>query len=148
MTSQNWSICDYQPDDETGLVALWKQAGIYRAWNDPHLDIARKTQQMAQTGYGLFLVVRARPSQIIGSVMAGYDGHRGSVNYLAVHPDWQMRGIGRALMGQVENWCEAEGCPKINLLVRTDNEQVKAFYDRLGYRVDEVVGLSKWLIED
>ena len=80
--------------------------------------------------------------------MAGYDGHRGSVNYLAVHPEAQKQGIGRALMAEVERWCEAEDCPKINLLVRTDNQAVKAFYARLGYGVDEVSGLSRRLIED
>jgi ribosomal protein S18 acetylase RimI-like enzyme len=103
---------------------------------------------MQKTGFGLFLVVQESSGRIIGSVMAGYDGHRGSVNYLAVHPDAQKQGIGRALMAEVERWCEAEHCPKINLLVRTDNQAVKAFYARLGYGVDEVSGLSRRLIED
>jgi len=146
MTS--WSIHDFQAEDETGLVELWKVSGIYRSWNDPHLDIARKIENMQKTGFGLFLVVQDSSGKIIGSVMAGYDGHRGSVNYLAVHPEAQKQGIGRALMTEVERWCEAEGCPKINLLVRTDNEAVKAFYARCGYGVDAVSGLSKRLIED
>ena len=146
MTS--WSIRDFQSEDETGLIELWKVSGIYRSWNDPHLDIARKIENMQKTGFGLFLVVQDSSGKIIGSVMAGYDGHRGSVNYLAVHPEAQKQGIGRALMTEVERWCEAEGCPKINLLVRTDNEAVKAFYARCGYGVDAVSGLSKRLIED
>jgi ribosomal protein S18 acetylase RimI-like enzyme len=146
MTS--WSIRDFQAEDEAGLVELWKVSGIYRSWNDPHLDIARKIENMQKTGFGLFLVVQDSSGRIIGSVMAGYDGHRGSVNYLAVHPEAQKQGIGRALMAEVERWCEVEGCPKINLLVRTDNEAVKAFYARCGYGVDAVSGLSKRLIED
>jgi len=146
MTS--WSIRDFRPEDEAGLVELWKVSGIYRSWNDPHLDIARKIENMQKTGFGLFLVVQESSGRIIGSVMAGYDGHRGSVNYLAVHPEAQKQGIGRALMVEVERWREAEGCPKINLLVRTDNEAVKAFYARCGYGVDAVSGLSKRLIED
>ena len=144
----NWSIRDFQAEDETGLIELWKVSGIYRSWNDPHLDIARKIENMQKTGFGLFLVVQDSSGKIIGSVMAGYDGHRGSVNYLAVHPEAQKQGIGRALMAEVERWCEVEGCPKINLLVRTDNEAVKAFYARCGYGVDAVFGLSKRLIED
>jgi len=143
-----WSICNFQAEYETVLVELWKVSGIYRSWNDPHLDIARKIENMQKTGFGLFLVVQDSSGKIIGSVMAGYDGHRGSVNYLAVHPEAQKQGIGRALMAEVERWCEAEGCPKINLLVRTDNEAVKAFYARCGYGVDAVSGLSKRLIED
>lgn len=146
MTS--WSIRDFRPEDEAGLIEMWKLSGIYRPWNDPQRDIARKTENMQKTGFGLFLVVQESSGRIIGSVMAGYDGHRGSVNYLAVHPDAQKQGIGRALMAEVERWCEAEGCPKINLLVRTDNEAVKAFYARLGYGVDEVSSLSQRLIED
>ena len=146
MTS--WSVRDFRPEDEAGLIETWKQSGIYRPWNDPQRDIARKTKNMQKTGFGLFLVVQDKSGRIIGSVMAGYDGHRGSVNYLAVHPDAQKQGIGRALMAEVERWCKAEHCPKINLLVRTDNEAVKAFYARLGYEVDEVSGLSRRLIED
>ena len=146
MTS--WSIRDFRPEDEAGLIEMWKQSGICRSWNDPQRDIARKTENMQKTGFGLFLVVQESSGQIIGSVMAGYDGHRGSVNYLAVHPDAQKQGIGRALMAEVERWCEAEGCPTINLLGRTDNEAVEAFYASLGYGVDEVSGLSRRLIED
>ena len=146
MTS--WSIRDFRPEDEAGLIEMWKLSGIYRRWNDPQRDIARKTENMQKTGFGLFLVVQESSGRIIGSVMAGYDGHRGSVNYLAVHPEAQKQGIGRALMAEVERWCEAELCPKINLLVRTDNQAVKAFYARLGYGVDEVSGLSRRLIED
>ncbi|MEC8744289.1 MAG: GNAT family acetyltransferase [Pseudomonadota bacterium] len=143
-----WSIRDFRPEDEAGLIEMWKQSGIYRRWNDPQRDIARKTENMQKTGFGLFLVVQESSGRIIGSVMAGYDGHRGSVNYLAVHPEAQKQGIGRALMAEVESWCESEHCPKINLLVRTDNQAVKAFYARLGYGVDEVSGLSRRLIED
>ena len=143
-----WSIRDFRPEDEAGLIEMWKLSGIYRPWNDPQRDIARKTENMQKTGFGLFLVVQESSGRIIGSVMAGYDGHRGSVNYLAVHPEAQKQGIGRALMAEVERWCEAEHCPKINLLVRADNQAVKAFYARLGYGVDEVSGLSRRLIED
>ena len=146
MTS--WSIRDFRPEDEAVLIEMWKLSGIYRRWNDPQRDIARKTENMQKTGFGLFLVVQESSGRIIGSVMAGYDGHRGSVNYLAVHPEAQKQGIGRALMAEVESWCESEHCPKINLLVRTDNQAVKAFYARLGYGVDEVSGLSRRLIED
>lgn len=85
----SWSIRDFRPEDEAGLIEMWKLSGIYRRWNDPQRDIARKTENMQKTGFGLFLVVQESSGRIIGSVMAGYDGHRGSVNYLAVHPEAQ-----------------------------------------------------------
>ena len=86
--------------------------------------------------------------QIVGAVMVGYDGHRGSVNYLAVDPACQTQGIGRLMMQRAEAELTAVGCPKINLLVRTDNKGVLKFYDQLGYGVDAVTALSYRLIDD
>ena len=107
----------------------------------------RKLQQMQHTHSSIFWVAEAG-GEIVATVMAGYDGHRASVNYLAVHPDWQKRGVGKSLMQEVEKWCLPLGCPKINLMVRTDNQSVRQFYSQLDYRVDDVVVLSKRLIED
>lgn len=80
--------------------------------------------------------------------MCGYEGHRGWVNYLAVSPEQRNRGLGRRLMQTAESALEARGCPKLNLQVRETNEAVLAFYNRLGYTVDPVVGLGKRLIAD
>ena len=86
--------------------------------------------------------------KFLGSVMAGYVGHRGSVNYLAVLPFSKQLGIGRALMQKVEQKLESAGCPKINFLIRSENLAVFNFYKRLGYVVDTVVALSRRLIKD
>ena len=80
--------------------------------------------------------------------MVGYDGHRGWVNYLAVHPDRRKEGIGRALMAELEQQLICRGCPKLNIQVRETNTAVLDFYERLGYRVDKVVSLGKRLIAD
>jgi len=80
--------------------------------------------------------------------MAGYDGHRGSVNYLAVDPQLRRRGHGRAMMQRVEQVLLAHGCPKVNLMVRSSNSEVIAFYRGLGYAPDDVVTLGKRLITD
>ena len=80
---------------------------------------------------------------LAGSVMVGYDGHRGWVNYLAVDPAWQGRGLGRMLMDEAEQRLLALGCPKVNLQVRTSNEHVVAFYRHLGYGTDDVVSMGK-----
>ncbi len=87
-------------------------------------------------------------STLVAAVMAGYDGHRGSVNYLAVDPAHRRRGHGAALMRHVEALLAERGCPKINLIVRSANAAVIAFYRKLGYAPDAVVPLGKRLIPD
>ncbi|HEX3765126.1 MAG TPA: GNAT family acetyltransferase [Kofleriaceae bacterium] len=129
--------------DEAAVVALWRAAGLTRPWNDPHADIARKQAVQPE----LFLVGELA-GEIIATAMAGYDGHRGSVYYLAVSPAHQRRGHGQAMMAEVERRLEAIGCPKLNLMVRHDNRPAVGFYARLGYDEAAVIVLGKRLIED
>ncbi|MGN6444682.1 GNAT family acetyltransferase [Amnibacterium sp.] len=129
--------------DEDAVVALWQAAGLTRPWNDPHRDIARKRLVQRE----LFLVAEDEGG-LVGSAMAGYDGHRGWVYYLAVAPDRQGQGIGRLLMTEAEARLAALGCPKVNVQLRSGNEAVTAFYDRLGYAADGATGLGKRLIPD
>jgi ribosomal protein S18 acetylase RimI-like enzyme len=136
-------IRSYQTSDEAAVVALWQACGLTRPWNDPHKDIARKLQVQPE----LFLVGEL-DGQLIASAMAGYDGHRGWVNYLAVAPEQQRRGYAAQLMQHIEQQLLAMGCPKLNMQVRTSNSAVLAFYRRLGYAQDEAVSLGKRLIPD
>lgn len=135
-------------EDEAAAVALWRDCGLLRPWNDPHKDIARKQSVQPE----LFLVALAPGPDgvpvLVGTAMAGYDGHRGSVYYLAVAPGHQRLAIGRSLMVQVEQQLLAMGCPKLNVLVRTTNVQVVAFYEKLGYARDDAFSLGKRLIPD
>ena len=80
--------------------------------------------------------------------MGGYDGHRGWVNYLAVHPHFQRNGVATALIQQLEKRLIALGCPKLQLLIRQDNIDVQNFYEQLGYEEVEVICLGKRLITD
>jgi ribosomal protein S18 acetylase RimI-like enzyme len=80
--------------------------------------------------------------------MAGYDGHRGWVNYLAVDPAHRRRGLGRTLMVEVESRLRALGCAKINLQIRHDNRDARAFYERLGFTEDAAVSYGKRLERD
>jgi ribosomal protein S18 acetylase RimI-like enzyme len=80
--------------------------------------------------------------------MGGYEGHRGWINYLAVAPDQRRKGYGRLIMEEVERRIAEKGSPKINLQVRTSNTGVIAFYESLGYRADDVVGMGKRLVSD
>ncbi len=129
--------------DEPAVIALWQECGLTRPWNDPHRDIIRKLAVQAH----MFLVGES-DGRVVGSVMAGYEGHRGWINYLAVSPAYQGRGYGRLLMERAEQLLSEAGCPKINLQVRSTNTEVIAFYDTLGYSVDDVVSMGKRLVND
>ena len=136
-------IRPFAPADEDAVVALWERCGLTRPWNDPRKDIRRKLAVRPD----LFLV-GVLGGEIIATAMAGYDGHRGWVYYLGVDPARQRNGHGRALMAEVERLLRAEGCPKINLMVRSTNAAVIEFYERLGYAQDDVAGLGKRLEHD
>jgi ribosomal protein S18 acetylase RimI-like enzyme len=136
-------IRPFQHGDEEAVVRLWQRCDLTRPWNDPHCDIRRKLVVRPD----LFLVAAIR-GEVVGSVMVGWDGHRGWVNYLAADPDHRRQGIGRALMAEAELRLLREGCPKLNLQVRAGNEAVVAFYRHLGYEVEELVSMGKRLIRD
>ena len=136
-------IRPYQTSDEAAVIALWQTCGLTRAWNDPAKDIARKMAVQPE----LFLVGTLN-GEVMASVMAGYEGHRGWVNYLAVWPAQQKNAYGRALMQEVERLLLARGCPKINLQIRTSNAAVIAFYQHLGYVQDDAVSFGRRLIPD
>lgn len=129
--------------DRDAVVALWKDCDLVRPWNDPGKDIERKLYVR-----GDMFLVATDGNEIVGSVMAGYEGHRGWINYLAVHPAWRRRGIARRLMAEAERLLAASECPKVNLQVRSENGDVLAFYRAVGYTVDDVVSLGKRLVQD
>jgi ribosomal protein S18 acetylase RimI-like enzyme len=136
-------IRPFRPEDETAVTILWQRCELTRPWNDPHKDIQRKLTTQPE----LFLVGE-RDGLLVASVMAGFDGHRGWVNYLAVDPRHRGQGLGRKLMEQVERSLVELGCPKLNLQVRSGNQAVLAFYRRLGYGVEPLISLGKRLIAD
>jgi ribosomal protein S18 acetylase RimI-like enzyme len=136
-------IRQYEETDQARVIELWRRCDLVRPWNDPRKDIARKLNVQRE----MFLVGEL-DGEVVGTVMAGYDGHRGWVNYLAVDPDQHQRGLGRALMKQVEQLLRDWGCPKVNLQVRATNATAMEFYRRIGYVVDEVVSFGKRLERD
>ena len=141
------SIRTFEADDEAAVIALWRDCGLTRPWNDPHRDIERRRA----IDDGLFLVGELAldgERRLVAAAMGGYEGHRGWVNYLAVDPARRGRGHARALMAELERRLLARGCPKINLQVREENGAALAFYERLGFAVDRSVSLGKRLIPD
>jgi ribosomal protein S18 acetylase RimI-like enzyme len=136
-------IRPFAPTDEKSVVRLWIDCGLVVPWNNPQRDIQRKLKVQAEG----FLVALA-DGQIIATVMAGYDGHRGWINYLAVAPRYRHNGIGRRMMEVAEIFLREAGCPKINLQVRSSNVGVIEFYNRIGFKMDDVISLGKRLEPD
>ena len=133
-------IRPYHESDENAVVALWGKCGLVVPWNDPRKDILRKLTVQRD----MFLVGLV-DDKVVAAVMAGYEGHRGWINYLAVDPSCQKKGYGRLMMDAAEARLRKLGCPKINLQIRTSNTKVIAFYKALGYTVDDVVSMGKRL---
>ena len=136
-------IREFRRGDEQAVVDLWISCELTRPWNDPHADIERKLADSP----ALFLVGEEE-GVVIASVMAGYDGHRGWINYLAVAPAWREQGLGRSLMDAAEERLAALGCAKINLQIRDDNQVARGFYEAIGYREDPLVSFGKRLVSD
>lgn len=129
--------------DTEPVIDLWTDCGLVVPQNDPRKDIQRKLLVAPE----LFLV-GALGETIVASVMGGYEGHRGWINYLAVSPAHRRRGYGKAMMDAVERRLAERGCPKINLQIRAANTGVIEFYQALGFADDHVVGLGKRLEVD
>ncbi|WP_460722974.1 GNAT family acetyltransferase [Microbacterium aureliae] len=129
--------------DTEAVVALWQASGLTRPWNNPYQDISRKLTVQPE----LFLVAVAE-DEVVGSVMAGYDGHRGWMYYLASDPRRREQGIGRRLVREAEERLLAMGCPKVQLMVRPDNGIAQGFYEALEYEPFEVWATGKRLIAD
>ena len=136
-------IREYRESDEAAVVTLWQACDLVVPWNDPRKDISRKL--MVQRDLFLVGTLGAR---LIATAIAGYEGHRGWINYLAVDPEFRGRGYGRDLMAHAETRLKNLGCPKINLQVRSSNLGAIAFYERIGYSIDDVVSMGKRLEAD
>lgn len=136
-------IRPFEIADEEAVIDLWHRCDLLRPWNDPRKDIRRKLAVRPD----LFLV-GVVDGEIVATVMVGYEGHRGWINYLAVSPDHRRKGLGRRMMEEAERLLREAGCPKINLQVREGNEAVIEFYKKLGYSVDKVVSMGKRLERD
>lgn len=137
------TIREFTAADTDAVIALWEASGLVRPWNDPRKDIARKLA----VADGLFLVAE-EDGRVVGVVMAGYDGHRGWLNYLAVTPERRRGGTGRTLVAEAEQRLAARGCPKVNLQIRATNTAVAEFYERLGYSADAAISMGKRLESD
>jgi ribosomal protein S18 acetylase RimI-like enzyme len=136
----SFEIVKYRSKHQDAVVDLWKKCNLVVPQNDPVEDIRRKLDFQPE----LFFVALLR-GKLVGSIMAGYEGHRGWLNYLAVLPEYQKRGYGGKLVEKAVDELRKLGCLKVNLQVRRSNVSVIEFYKHLGFKEDEVVSLGKRL---
>lgn len=143
MTNTRMTIRPYLPEDKNAVIELWRECNLVQSWNNPKRDIERKSRVNPE----LFLVGLV-DGKVVATVMGGYEGHRGWVNYLAVAPAYRRRGLGRLIMEAVEEKIRAMDCPKINLQIRADNLEAVKFYESIGYKTEARVSMGKRLVED
>jgi ribosomal protein S18 acetylase RimI-like enzyme len=136
-------IRPYQTQDEAAILELWLRCNLVVPQNNPERDINRKLQVNPE-----WFLVGVLDGKVVATCMAGYEGHRGWINYLAVSPKYRRQGIGMRIMEEAENRLRFGGCPKINLQVRETNQEVIRFYTRIGYTKDPVVSMGKRLEHD
>jgi len=140
---EKFIIRTFRPDDESDVINLWRQCGLIVPWNNPETDIQRKLS----TSPNLFYV-GVLDGELIASCMAGYDGHRGWIYFLAVKSAHQRQGFASRLIDHAESELIKLGCPKVELMVRKSNNNITSFYQSVGYDTDPVMVLSKRLTED
>jgi ribosomal protein S18 acetylase RimI-like enzyme len=129
------------PEDEPGVIALWRACDLVASYNDPGADF-----RFARAGACSDVLVGVDDTdRICGSVMVGHDGHRGWLYYVASAPDVRGGGVGRQMVEAAEGWLRERGVVKAQLLVRETNTKVVSFYERLGFEVAPRVIMGKWL---
>jgi ribosomal protein S18 acetylase RimI-like enzyme len=138
--SQALIVTSIEDGDIPEVVGLWQRCGSTRPWNDPAADIALARREANST----VLLGRYKGS-LVASVLVGHDGHRGWVYYVTVDPNHRFNGLGRAIMSAAEEWLRMRGIEKLHLMVRPDNDKVRAFYESLGFVEQERVLFAKWL---
>lgn len=136
-------IAEYSSDDEADMIGLWQECGLVVPWNNPLSDIARKMADSPELFYSGKI-----DGQLVASCMAGYDGHRGWIYFLAVAKSQQRTGLAAKLVAHVEAKLIELGCPKMELMVRDTNREVITFYEAIGFGLDPVKVLSKRLSDD
>jgi ribosomal protein S18 acetylase RimI-like enzyme len=128
------------PGDAGAVTTLWALCGLTRPWNDPNSDFDLALNTPTST-----VLIAEAEARIVGTVMAGFDGHRGWIYYLAVDPRRQRSGLGQALMQAAEVWLTGQGAPKLQLMVRAENTEALAFYAALGLETQTVTVLGRRL---
>ncbi|HEV2364858.1 MAG TPA: GNAT family acetyltransferase [Caulobacteraceae bacterium] len=137
-------IVSYRPEHFEGVDSLWREAFP----DDPPKNRAAAAIPAKLAVQPELFLVALEADRVVGTTMAGYDGHRGWLYSVAVSTSHRRRGVGAQLVGEAERRLAALGCPKVNLQVRPANSGVVGFYRTLGYAIEERIGLGKSLHDD
>lgn len=138
-----FSIRIFREEDKQTVIEMWHLCNLISEANNPELDIERKRKEDGS----LFFVGEYNGSPV-ATCMAGYDGHRGWLYYLAVHPDYQKRHFGKMIVKHAEEALKSTGCPKIDLMIRNTNRKTIKFYEKVGYVHEPVIVMGKRLTVD
>lgn len=142
-TNGSLRIRPYQPSDRDAVFGIWAVAFPDPSpHNDPGRTIAMKMAEDPE----LFLVAESA-GEVVGTVIGGWDGHRGWIYSLAVTPSYQGRGIGTDLVRDIQRRLVQLGCIKVNLQVRETNAEVTRFYQKLGFAAEPMISMGKRLYE-
>jgi ribosomal protein S18 acetylase RimI-like enzyme len=134
----------FKKADTKGVVNLWKECFNY--YSSPHNKPEKSISVKMKHKDGLFFVAVDAKGEVVGSVMAGFDGHRGWIYSMAVKQELRTKGLGSSLLKHAEKELKKRGAPKINLQVMPDNEGVIKFYEKNGYAVEPRISMGKKLI--
>jgi ribosomal protein S18 acetylase RimI-like enzyme len=140
---KNLLIRPYQPKDEEEVINLWQECHLVSPQNNPQLDIQRKLKVNPE-----WFLVGVMEETLVASCVAGYEGHRGWINYLGVRPAYRHQGIASQVMKEAEKRLRSAGCPKINLQIRATNTEIIRFYEKIGYKRDPVLSMGKRIVVD
>ena len=141
MQLPQWVIRPAEAADSEAIEGLWKACALTVWYNEVEFDLAL----YRDTPNAEMFVAVDLASTLIGTVGVGCDGHRGWLFYLAVAPNLQGGGLGRALVAHAETYLKGIGAPKIMLMIRPSNQRVVKWYERLGYHEDKTLVMAKWL---
>ena len=122
------------------ITNIWEECNLTRPWNNPSDDIKNAILTSTST-----ILLLCSNDKIIGTVMVGYDGHRGWIYYLAVAKEFQKMGLGKKLVFEAESWLKSNNVPKVHLMIRSSNGEVKQFYESCDYKISDVITMEKWL---
>jgi ribosomal protein S18 acetylase RimI-like enzyme len=137
LNKMSFQIVRYSSKYQKAVIDLWKKCDLIVPQNDPVEDIQKKLEFQPQ----LFLIALL-DGQLIGSVMVGYEGHRGWLNYLAILPNYQKQGYGKKLVFKAIDELKKFGCLKVNVQIRKNNPSAIEFYKHVGFKDDNVIGLG------
>ncbi len=136
----NLQIKEATLENASEIIKIWEECNLTRPWNDPSDDIKNAILNPTST-----ILLLCNNDKTIGTVMVGYDGHRGWIYYLAVAKEFQKMGFGKTLVFEAEKWLKEKNIPKVNLMIRSSNGEVKQFYESCDYKISDVITMEKWL---